>query len=365
MQNIEGINPDENDRKEDVVGDPANHASVIFFTEYNYCGAQATWSSTWPYFKVDSTFAGNFGSLIVLRGQCETTTDIGGNFPAPDDTIKYYNANEGVNNQGCFPELGSNTNRITALRTQRDDIIRPTNTPYLVLRDHPNKTTDAKAIVLRGDTPSINAFTCGRAIAVGSTTGVWYLFEEENYQGQMTKLTVGGGSEHNVGNGYYSFAEDFTVRSVSMTPPSYDPGYTYSYNPNFMDKIIIQNSTPRSLYVRNMYENGRVGDYSIDSGSSSEYPFNKSNGTIEGSHGDLVGLISLNMDGSNCDLKMIDGQKMTYTTGLGDTFDVITFTDHQYLSSFTDKIGLRGEPNKFQLLYSESGSKITIQITEA
>lgn len=364
MQNIEGINQDENEHKESVEGDPSKHAFVIIFQGADYNGASAGWSGTWPYYKIhnggDSTFDGHLGSLIVLRGQCETTTAIGGIFPAPDDTKSYYNANEGENNQGCFPGLGSDTNRITALRTQHDEIIRPTNTPYLVLRDHPNKITDAKAKILRGDTASIDAFSCGYAFAIGSTTGEWYLFEEENYTGHCTKINVGGGN-----NGYYSFDDVFTVRSVSMTPPSYDPGYMYSYNPNFMDEIIIQNSTPRSIYVRNIYENGRVGDYSIEAGRSSEYPFNKSNGTIEGSHGDLVGLISLNMDGSDCDLKMIDGQKMTYTTGFGETFDVIRFTDHQYLSSFTDKLGLRGSPNKFQLSYSESGCKITIIITEA
>ncbi len=41
MQNIKDINPTEDEYKEDVVGDAANHASVLIYSKSNYRGAQA------------------------------------------------------------------------------------------------------------------------------------------------------------------------------------------------------------------------------------------------------------------------------------------------------------------------------------
>lgn len=368
MQNVEATHSDENERKVDVVGDEANHASVIIFTEANYCGAQATWSGTWPYYKIangdDDTFDGNLGSLIVLRGQCEVTTSIGGVFPAPDNTETYYNANAGLNNQGCFPGLGSNTNRITALRTQRDDIIRPTNTPYLVLRDHPNKITDAKAIVLQGDTPSINAFTCGRAIAVGSTTGEWYLCDQENYQGNYIKVTVGGGTEHNVGNGYYGFDEDFIVRSVTMTHPEADIGSWESYTPNFIKKFHILNSLGQSIQIRNVWTSGSESESTVQDDERVEYYFDFSAGCLTSS-GSPLSYISINGESANEDIRM-NKDAMTYASFSQGTFDIMRFASHLYLSYVTEPVGFDGThvPCRFNMYYSQSGEEIIMELVK-
>ncbi|ODB44468.1 hypothetical protein BB427_23015 [Pseudoalteromonas sp. BMB] len=143
----------------------------------------------------DTTFLGHFGSMIVTRGQCETSTAAGSTFVgAPSQTLSYYNANEGVNNQGCFANLSSHDkDKVRALRVQRGDIVRPTSTPYLVLREYGGHS-ESKALVLTKDTPSITAFTKVELLfAIGSSTGKWYLYDQENYQGNVKCVSVDGG----------------------------------------------------------------------------------------------------------------------------------------------------------------------------
>ncbi|HEN4996636.1 TPA: hypothetical protein U6I48_002129 [Klebsiella aerogenes] len=250
-----------------------------------------------------------------------------------------------MNNQGCFPELGSNTNRITALRTQRDDIIRPTGTPYLVLRTTPSggKITDGDAIILLSDQPSISAFTCECAIAVGSTTGEWFLFDEENYQGRITKVTVGGGSEHNIGNGFYSFDENVIVRSARMAPPDAETGPWMRYSPNYCKTFRVVNKYDYTITLKTIWEDGSHNEEDFPNDDFIDYTIDYNQKALT-RNGKKIAQISLNGGYSAEDI-YTGGNTVFYSTYRDQSGHAIfTFDTYEYVNWIVESSGVDGGP---------------------
>lgn len=216
---------------ENLTQHDSSDAVVYYFSKSNFNGMMESFSNTWPtdnfkkngknpYANDYSFFYGHFGSLIVTRGQCETTTDATGNF-ANDSRTSYYNADEGPYGTGCFPSLGSDTDDVIALRTQRPDIIRPTHNPCLVLRDSTqngdtgDKNESQTAKIITGNTGDIPSFSAAMIFAMGSTSGVWYLFDSPDYKGNGFSVNVNKGNT-NYEQGVYKYGEPLQVRSATM-----------------------------------------------------------------------------------------------------------------------------------------------------
>lgn len=140
-------------------GNHSYYGHVVYFSKPNYEGMEEGWSmgiakkdkldgSGVIGEKYDLTqFWHNFGSMIVLRGEVETTTGMNANFNV--GTQHYYFADKGVNNQGCYPTLQSgDKDNVSALRLNDSSPVRHTTVPYLVLRDDAGFNENTKALIV-------------------------------------------------------------------------------------------------------------------------------------------------------------------------------------------------------------------------
>ena len=352
-------------------------ATVYYFTKENFEGLEEAFSSTYPYDQLDgsgvsddTTFLGHFGSLIVTRGECETTTDAGSSFPAPDTTVSYYDANKGVNGQGCFPTLKSDDkNKVRALRTQRDDIIRPTTSPYLVLRSGAGRD-DAVSLIINADTPSIEAFSTEMAFAIGSSSGEWALFSEENYRGEVIILKVDEGED---GQGVHFGLNNFIVRSAYQAKI----GSYLSYDPGKLSKYIIKNNGYSTLSNIKIRLSGKDDvSKSLSSGQSITIDFNKdSQGTrcMMMYDGALIQQVDFN-DGKSADdldLSEFNGNQTgqaRYNAGdsSDEQFITMKYGKYTYLNYWYDTDGIDG--HGFAVLYHElspDGSTLTMNISSS
>ncbi|MFJ3459389.1 hypothetical protein ACIPMZ_20915 [Scandinavium goeteborgense] len=348
-----------------LVGDGPKAPTVYFFKDANYSGdAQSDSTAIARAIKLDTfNFDGNISSIIVSHGQCETTTNGAGAFDG--DSTSYYNANEGLNNQGCYPTLkDSDNNQIEWIRAQRDDIYRPTGVPYLVLRDK-GYEGGGTAKIFTTDTADIPAFTAEMFFALGSPTGEWFLYSEPNYQGEMKSLSVSGG-DHSQGV-YYTSTDKFTVRSVRSSVPDSDVGPWTTYNPSFLDTFDIINNYDYTIHLKVIYRNGDRELFSLSDGQTRTFTFNKSNWSLIGSNNRSVELISLNDDKGQEDIHITDGVGMSYTFRSNSaTVDTVKFTSHQYCTYLVDTSGIDSGPKaKLRQEYTESGSVLRFIIERA
>nr|WP_329503132.1 hypothetical protein [Klebsiella aerogenes] len=359
----------------------ANDPLVFYFTKPDFNGEEEHWSATFPIDQIDgggpsgdTTFLGHFGSLIVTHGQCETTTDAGGTFPGPDSSMSYYNANEGVNNQGCFPDLGGDTNRVRGLRTQNPEIYRPTNTPYLVLRTK-GGPGDATAKILTQDTPSMNAFSTEMAFCIGSNTGCWYLYSEPNYSGDAKVLFVDEGYAQ---QGVY-YIDPFIVRSARMSD-GLGPQEKLPYNKDSLRNIkFINKDYPHIEKIRIRLEGTDDVWVDLDAGDVINFPvMNSSNGTraMVTYNGHNVQAICFdNNDDSDDVFTPKDdfggewGYFIYHMNNLHDGLSIdetaIEFLNGYYLNYYKDLNGIAGDPAALftQKLISNSDGTENIEIT--
>ena len=154
------------------------------------------------------------------------------------------------------------------MRIQRDDIIRTTTTPYLVLRSGAGRD-DAVSLVINADIPSVDTFSTEMAFAIGSSSGEWGLFSEENYRGEVIILKVDEGED---GQGVHFDLDNFIVRAAYQEKN----GSYLSYDPGKLSKYIIKNngySTLSNIKIRLSGKNDVTK--SLPSGQSITIDFNK------------------------------------------------------------------------------------------
>ncbi|HCB2860302.1 hypothetical protein [Klebsiella aerogenes] len=356
----------ENDNAISTVDD---NPHVYYFSGPNYSGRSEGWNGGPALIDhLDGRHSGGYNkmnkdisSMIVLHGQCQTCTSVGEDFrTAPESTMSYYNANGGINNQGAYPTLGDDDNKITCLRTQRDDIYRGTSKPYLVIRDGVGTTDEnAKAITLQEDNPSIDAFSAEMLFCIGSPSGYWYLYDEPNYQGNLLMLKTDGGTYN---QGVYFMDTPFTVRSATTTLNNDKGSWTY-YNPANLNTYTIQSNLPITVTLDVRYFNDDHATHYLKQGESFTFDVDEDRSILISGNNQEVTTISLNADSYGHDLQITHDQDRIqyYTSGDIEQFDVLSFSSNYYLSYWNDPIGVANN-GPMKLTHSMSSNGLTLTL---
>ena len=255
------------------------------------------------------------------------------------------------------------------MRIQRDDIIRTTTTPYLVLRSGAGRD-DAVSLVINADIPSVDTFSTEMAFAIGSSSGEWGLFSEENYRGEVIILKVDEGED---GQGVHFGLNNFIVRSAYQAKI----GSYLSYDPGKLSKYIIKNNGYSTLSNIKIRLSGKDDvSKSLSSGQSITIDFNKdSQGTrcMMMYDGALIQQVDFN-DGKSADdldLSEFNGNQTgqaRYNAGdsSDEQFITMKYGKYTYLNYWYDTDGIDG--HGFAVLYHElspDGSTLTMNISSS
>ncbi|HAV1831877.1 TPA: hypothetical protein JG914_004737, partial [Enterobacter hormaechei subsp. steigerwaltii] len=186
----------------------STNAACVFFTDSDYRGMSAYDHFDIINLKDDpgySAFDNKVSSIITLHGVASAWGYRDGvDYPCTE-------------NQGLYPTLGDMNDSINKIALGGEQN-RPTSSPYLILRNAAgyNNATDVRKIT--SDSGSFSAITALEMIAIGSSTGYWYLYSGENYTGDVMVLSVTGGTG-DYSHGFYQKGEGFTVRSARQNDP--------------------------------------------------------------------------------------------------------------------------------------------------
>ncbi|HEJ0318296.1 TPA: hypothetical protein SLP15_004750 [Klebsiella aerogenes] len=360
MSNAKVSTENKDSEKINIVGEKSGHEAVIYFTGSHYNGSREWAARHGVVNKMDLTgdFKHGISSMVVLRGQCETTGTSTGTF---NDASDYYNACNGLNNQGCWETLGSNDNSFTAIRLQRPDIERNKNIPYLILRNGIDGSS-ASAITLTEDAPSLEAFNVAEAIAVGSDTGKWYLYSEPGYKGSVKELDVSGGDTSGNFNdlGYYQYL-DYRVQSVSRTKKDNSSWLGYST----LGSYYIRNEIGGTITVNVTFRNGDTERHYLDLNEEVIFQVDEPNAKLVAGNNQEVVWISLNASNPGHDIVSNEGSvvlEYNIDSGSGyERFEILRFDNNSYLTSFDDPIGV-ASLGPMHLVHNHSGDSIGLLI---
>lgn len=224
---------------EDGLKSDITKPTVYYFQNANFSGDCTCWDldlAVTDHLDNEPNLYKQVSSLLVTHGQCEVTSTSTQKFT---DNSGYFNADAGVNSGGIFPNLADYgwSDKITALRVQRDDIYRSIDEPYLVIRDK-KYAAGGKAIILKDDNPSITAFPAVLLFCMGSPSRSWYLYSEENYQGESMIVSVDDGYNS---QGVYKLDDAFTVRSARSSN-GMPPSEFVDFDQYLLAQIAIKNS---------------------------------------------------------------------------------------------------------------------------
>lgn len=353
-----------------------NQAGVYYFTGSDFSGLQESWISNdtstdhldGRYSGGNSDFNHTISSMVVMKGECQTTTDAGGTMTGPEESMCYYQANKGENNQGVYASLGNYNNKFTALRVQHPEILRQTSVPYLILRDATGMSS-ANAKILTDNTPGMAPFKLRFALVVGSSSGYWDLFEYENYVGRYIRVYVNGGS-YCLGD--YGFKDDqfdiLSARYADMLPPE----AWVQFNPKDTATYFIENQLGVDTDIQITTEHG-TNHVNIKNGGLQDFSINNDmpgQGAFLSWGGYKVSKISLSNGGNGNVIKINSSiNTLEYISFDNTHTNIIDFEKSVFLNGLYDKNGLSnhteiGDINLAQVLSSKYNLKLVIKPAE-
>ncbi|WP_329503098.1 hypothetical protein [Klebsiella aerogenes] len=144
-----------------------------------------------------------------------------------------FSADGGDGNQGCFPSLDEKMSNTIQDVWMYEGATRNKTSPRLILRNGNNYDNADQAIELTVDNPSFGPIDVKQVLALGSPSGLWFLYEGENYTGNMHTYDINGGSDSDYPYGNYDLGDAITIRSACSSMPRPSEGLDLYENGHF------------------------------------------------------------------------------------------------------------------------------------